>query len=180
MSIGLIGFARAMREMDRAIQHGKQARGLARPPPRKSRPKNFTAFRDPKGRFVLSYPNEWDFDAVSGICAISRRYGSFARVDVLVRPGRVWEAVTKALAKVGGELSIRREWKGPPRRVRGDLHMAGHFYTWSASAYRCRGEVIVFSTGNVVHSSRSRTVERWEDGTLAAIRRYFKVTAASP
>ena len=168
-------FARQMSRLNREISSGTRARGLPSKRPLKSRPKNLIRYNDHEKRFVLSYPSEWEFDPQSGVCAYSKRHGTFVRVDIFESTPELWDEIGTVIRDIGS-LNIRKRWDGPPEHVRGDLEIGEQFFCWDAYAHRREGEAIVLSTGNVVDRKRSALVERWEDGTLDAIRRYFVVT----
>lgn len=153
------------------IAKGKPRPGVAKP----STPARFSVYRDPKGRFELRYPTSWECLGAEGVLVRSPKIATFVRVDVVPGAPIRWLDLEEAVQKAGGEITIEKHLKGPPKQVRGKLQMGGTRFGWNAYAYEQKTDTIVLFTANVIDAGRSRAIERYEDRVLEGIRREFKV-----
>jgi hypothetical protein len=91
-----------------------------------------------------------------------------------VIPGPPFVARSRTL----GSFVEVEEFDGAPRAVPPVLRRDGVDYTLRSVVRRASGKTILLVLGNVADRMRGRLLESAEDRTLAAIRRYFRVTAS--
>ena len=167
---------RAMRQLDRdARALHRSRRRIIRP----TRPKSFRSHYDRGGLFVLDVPSTWEVTVRRGILAVSRKIGSFARVDVLPKSESVWRQLIREMVRAGAKVSQRGGAKGD--RLRGQVRIGETLFDWDARRHVVGDKCVILSTGNVLDSRRGRTLEEYEDRILESIRRNFRVaTKGSP
>lgn len=145
--------------------------------PRPSTPARFAHYRDPKGRFEIRYPASWECQAEEGVLVRSSKIGTFARADVVPGAPIRWLDLEEAVQKAGGEITIEKHLKGPPKQVRGKVRIGGNRFAWNAYAHEHEGNTVVLFTANVIDAERSTKIERYEDKVLEGIRREFRCPA---
>ena len=150
-------------------------RRSVRMPVRLGKPLAFDQFRDPKGRFILSHPKGWVLHREGeAVHAESETMGSFVGVDPFALNEDPWEIVIRQASEMGGKLDMA--WKRASRveHRRGDLTLGRMKFQWDGYLWKGRKSSVLLSLGNVIDSRRGRSLESYEDKTLAAIRRAFR------
>lgn len=175
-----IAFAEALRGINRVLspsRPGRMVLGLSGVRSMDRIPPGFKTYRDPQGRFRLSYPGNWKLHRSGAVHVVSEQIGSFARVDPFRGSREVWDEIQESFRQAGGKVKIESRRGTDPEVVKGWIKMDGRRFDWEARAYSIPTGTLVLSLGNVVDKRRGRAIERYEDGVLRAIRRHFKVTA---
>lgn len=144
-------------------------------PPQPERPRNFIRYRDPQGRFALSYPRNWTLRRGGGVQISSAALGSFVRVDLVPDEPQFWKQLARDMEAGGARTRIRSHGGHHPVHVKGTVQVRGTWFDWDAFAWPLGKLRVILSLGNVVDPRRSATIERYEDGILASIRRAFVV-----
>ena len=165
------GMMQFLDRLDRMVPARRERSSKTRP----SKPAaGFTRYRDPRGRFELSYPAEWVLEESQGLQIRSPVMGSFAWVDFVPPGAHAWELLDSSLKPLGGNLQKTRSLPGPPEKAWGVLELGGRRFRWSGIV---RGGVLLL-LGNVVDPKRGSTLERYEERIVAAIRGSFKEAGA--
>ncbi len=152
----------------------KRAPSLSRLPAEP--PPSFACHEDPRERFTLSYPGDWILTKRNGVHAASPRIGTFVHVEVLADTLDPWAFLVEDAKASGAVLDGLRTRED---RASGTLVAGDYRFEWEARRFPRGSERIILATGNVADAKRSRAIERYEDVVLAAIRRYFRVSAIS-
>jgi hypothetical protein len=161
--------ARQLRELDRLY---RDLPSLRRPAPRIGAPLSFARYHDPEARFEFGYPAEWRLKRDGGVHVSSPKLGSFARVDVVPAGADFWAFLERAVDLERGTFRLDSQ-RGA--RARGEIRMGGLRFAWDGTVHALGDRSAVLTLGNVLDARRSAAVESYEDKTLAAIRRSFKL-----
>lgn len=141
--------------------------------PNREIPKTWKAYHDPEGRYVLHHPPEWKPNPKKGLSMDSAKIGSVVRVDRSTSLEDFERELLAELEPSEGKLAVKVR---KADRLSGRLTVGARSFDWHSYAYPAKEGVLVLSLGNVVDAKRGKALERYEDATLSAIRRHFKVT----
>jgi hypothetical protein len=175
----MIGFGAALMGLAKGLD---RALGMVRPMrvpvsfgrPLRRPPRNWAAFEDPEGRFLLRHPREWKRESEpGGVLVWSPQIGTFVRVDAVESVQEYWRRLRSELSRTGARISVGLRTS---QRARGECVGRGLRFAWETRFHRvCEGLLVVLSTGNVEDARRGRAFEAYEDAVLQGIRRFFEV-----
>lgn len=124
----------------------------------------YRSFRDPAGRFTLTYPSSWKCRGEGPVLAVGPN-GSFARVDFIRGASDLRKDLEAAFRETGATLSVDDE----------RAEMEGREFEWRGVCHDVEDGAVVLSLCRIQAPRTVRRVRRYERRALQGIREAFRL-----